>query len=90
VPDHVAVGEVDQDKAIDIFLDRVDDGVCNLIGTHGRFLIVGGDLRRRDQDLGFADVGIEAATVEKIGHVWVLLGFGAMELTQALFAERFA
>ncbi len=82
MPDHVAVGEVDDDEIVLAGGERGDHRVGDLGRAHFRLEVVGRDLRRVDQDPVLVQVRRFAAAVEEKGHVGVFLGLGAVQLAQ--------
>ena len=90
VADHVAVGVVDDDHVITLLLNGFDDAVGDDRCVHLRLQVVGGDVRRRDQDALFALERLFAAAGEEEGDVGVFLGFGDAQLGLALLGQVFA
>ena len=82
VADHVSVGEVDDDDVEGGVVDGFDDGVGDAGGGHLGGQVVGGDLLRGDERAVFAGEGLLDATVEEVGDVGVLLGFGDAEVAE--------
>lgn len=83
VADHVGVGEVDDDDVEGGVVDGLDDGVGDAGGGHLGCEVVGGDFLRGDEDAVFAGEGFLDASVEEVGDVGVLLGFGDAEVAEA-------
>ena len=90
VPHHVRVGVVDHDQGVDALSNRSNTAFGELVGGHGRRLVVGGDPGGGHQMAVFAGEGFFDATVEKVGDVGVLLGFGGAELAQAMAGHHLA
>ena len=90
MPDHVAIGEVDDDKGIFLASQGLDHGGGHLGGAHLRFEIVGLHPGRGDQIVVLARQGLALAAVEVESNVRVFLGLGAMELADARVAQDLA
>ena len=90
VADHVAVGVVDDDHVEALVVDGFDDPVGDFRRAHLRLQVVGGHLRRRNQDAFLAGEGLFAATGEEEGDVGVLLGLGDAQLGLAVVGQVLA
>ena len=88
--DHVAVGVVDHDQVVALLLDGLDDAVGDFRRAHFRLEVVGGDVRRGDEDAFLALERLFPAAGEEEGDVGVLLGFGDAQLGLALLGQVFA
>ena len=91
--DHVAVGEVQNDNVILVFLDQGKNRLGNLICAHLRLEVEGGNLfgrRRRNENSVFAfELGFFAA-VEEESYVGILLGFSNAQLSLSALGEVLA
>ena len=88
VADHVAVGEVRDDKVVLLGSDGFDALVGDLFGAHLRDEVIGRELfRRRYKAAILALALLLNAAVEEEGDVSILLSLGEAELLQAVRAD---
>jgi len=82
VPDHVGVGEVDDDDVEGGVVDCLDNSISNTRSGHLRREVVSCHLLRGDEDAVFAGEGLLDASVEEVGDVSVLLCLGDAEIAE--------
>ena len=90
MPDHVAVGIVEDDHVVFPAFDPLDHLVGDDVGAHLRLHVIGRNLGRGDQRAVLARVGLLDAAVEKEGDVRVLLRFRNPQLGEALVGDVLA
>ena len=90
VAHHVAVGEVDHDEVVLVFLDGGYQFVLYFVSRHFGLQVVGGHLGGSHEDALFAFIGRFASAVEEEGNVGILLRFGRVELLESPVGEVFA
>ena len=83
VPDHVAVGEVQDDQIINVLVDLLQQRIRDQIRAHLRLQVIGRHLRGGDQDAVFSRIGRFHTTVEEEGDVRIFLRFGDAQLSAA-------
>ena len=86
VADHVAVGEIEDDKLV-AGLDAVDDGVGDGLGRHFRVGLELFGFEGGDEEELFAGAFGFAAAVKKVSNVGVFFGLGDVDLGDARFGE---
>ena len=90
VPDHVAVGEVDDDE-VHVRAKRLDGGLRDLVRAHLRRVVIRGDvLGALHHAALLAGEGLLFAAVEEIRHVRILLRLGDAHLREAGAAHDLA
>ena len=91
VADHVAVGVVDDDEAVGIVLQALEQLVGDVVGLHLRVRGEGGRVEAAGHlHLILAGIGLGALAVEKAGDVAELLRLGQAELADAGLGDDLA
>ena len=89
VPDHVGVGEVDDDEAVVAAANALDRRRRHARGAHLRTLVIRDDVaRRRDQHPRLTGMLALAAAVEEVGDVGILLRLRDVQLGDTGLLKR--
>jgi hypothetical protein len=89
VSDHVGVGEVDDRQAGVSVAEARQERVGDLARAHLRLVVVGRHIALGGHQLAsFTGERALDPAVEKVGHVWVLLGLGHVQLGLARVRDR--
>src|SRR5262245_24016416 len=90
VPDHIAIGVVDNVDILIALIKRATDSVGYFECAHIRLQIVGCHLGRGHEDAAFMGKLFLDATIEKISDVRIFLSLGDPEVVDAESGEYFS